>query len=506
MRVLRIALQRFLRRLRARLGVRPKCVRASVLSWVLTDGIATRPSPSPLLVGLGLMVAASLGLWGATGAAAGTFREVGDAPAVPPGLVTSGASPLEMIHGTLADGSDVDLYRIFVTAPAAFSATFLGGTVVDAQFFLFTGGGIGVTHDDDTPPGGIFGPTLALITPTGPGAYYLAISAFNQDALGPGALPIWANNPVNVERAPDGPGAPGPITGWAGIGTAGGEYWIRLTGCDAVLPAPQPGMWTETVDAPLAPPGQNTVGSGSLDYIYGAIADTLDADAYCIDIQNPATFSATVYGLPESDTQLFLLDASGFGVAFDDDDPAGGTPHSRITGTFVPGPGNYTLAISSFDRDILGAGAAQMWVDTLFSEERAPDDAGAGGPYAGWSDSGNGTGPYAIVLTGATFCNSTTAVPAARASDLSIAAFPNPEAPAVRIECSLPSAGPVRVGIYDLAGRRVRSLLDAPHSARALSLIWDGRDDRGLLLAPKVYVIRVEFAGRVAVRRVVLLQ
>jgi len=459
-----------------------------------------------ILLWTGLLLAL-LGPWGAPGAAASTFREVGDAPALPPGLVTSGPAPLEMIHGTLTDGSDVDLYRIFITAPAAFSATFLGGTAVDAQLFLFTGGGIGVTYDDDTPPGGIFGPTLALITPTVPGVYFLAISAFNQDALGPGGMPIWVSDPVNVERAPDGPGAPGPISGWAGIGTAGGEYWIRLTGCDAFVPAPQPGMWTETADAPLAPPGQNTVGSGSLDYIYGAIADTLDADAYCIDILNPATFSATVYGLPETDTQLFLLDASGFGVAFDDDDPAGGTPHSRISGTFVPGPGDYTLAISTFDRDILGAGAAQMWVDTLFSEERAPDDAGAGGPYAGWAGSAYGTGPYAIVLTGATFCNSTTQVPqAARPGDLSIAAFPNPAGPAVRIECSLPSAGPVRVGIYDLAGRRVRSLVDAAHSDRALSLTWDGRDDRGLLLAPKVYVIRLEFAGRVAVRRVVLLQ
>jgi len=336
-----------------------------------------------------ILLSAGLLLWGS--ASAGTYREVGDAPALPPGLVTSCTPPLELIHGTLADGSDVDLYRIFITTPAAFSATFLGGTAVDAQLFLFTGGGNGVTHDDDTPPGGIFGPTLALIPPTVPGPYYLAISAFNQDALGLGGLPIWASDPVNVERAPDGPGAPGPLTAWAGIGTAGGDYWIRLTGCDAFLPTPQAGMWAEPADAPLSPPGQNTVGTGSLDYIYGTIADTLDADAYCIDIVNPAAFSATVYGLPESDTQLFLLDASGFGVAFDDDDPAGGTPHSRITGTFVPGPGNYTLAISSFDRDILGAGAAPIWVDTLFSEERAPD--GAGGPYSGWVDAGNGTGP-----------------------------------------------------------------------------------------------------------------
>jgi hypothetical protein len=156
---------------------------------------------------------------------------------------------------------------------------------------------------------------------------------------------------------------------------------------------------------------------------------------------------------------------------------------------------------------VLGAGAAPIWVDTLFSEERAPDDAGAGGPYSGWADSGRGTGPYGIALTGATFCNLTTAVPpTASAGGLSIATFPNPATPAMRIVCSLPGAGPVRVGVFDLAGRRVRSLLDARSPDRALSLTWDGRDDHGARLAPKVYVIRLEFAGRVAARRVVLLK
>jgi hypothetical protein len=337
--------------------------------------------------------------------------------------------------------------------------------------------------------------------------YALAISAFNVDPVGAGLLPIWQSNPVNVERPPDGPGAPGPLTNWSGIGVTSGDYWIQLTGCDAFTPTTQTGMWFESGDAPLTPPGQNTLGSGALSYIYGALPDTLDADAYCIDITDPLNFSATVAALPETDTQLFLLTAGGNGVVFDDDDPAGGTSHSRISSALIPGPGYYTLMISSFDRDVLGALGQPMWVDTLFSEERPPDGAGAPGPFMGWIDGGKGTGPYGIVLTGATFCNSTTAVPpVARGGGLSIDAFPNPASPAIRIECMLPAAGPVRVGVYDLAGRRVRLLHDGPSPGRALALTWDGHDERGLALAPKVYVIRLEFAGQVLARRVVLLK
>jgi len=57
----RLAFLRFRHRLRAKLGVCPKCMRASalgsVLSWALTAGIATRPDPSPLLVGVCVLVA-----------------------------------------------------------------------------------------------------------------------------------------------------------------------------------------------------------------------------------------------------------------------------------------------------------------------------------------------------------------------------------------------------------------------------------------------------------------
>jgi hypothetical protein len=56
--------------------------------------------------------------------------------------------------------------------------------------------------------------------------------------------------------------------------------------------------------------------------------------------------------------------------------------------------------------------------------------------------------------------------------------------------------------IYDLLGRRVRTIRDVPNGA----IVWDGRDDDGRLVKPGIYFVRVEAGGRAAVARVALIQ
>jgi hypothetical protein len=53
-------------------------------------------------------------------------------------------------------------------------------------------------------------------------------------------------------------------------------------------------------------------------------------------------------------------------------------------------------------------------------------------------------------------------------------------------------SGELRVVVYDLAGRRVRHLLDAAAAGGPYAPAWDGRDDDGRIVAPGVYVLRVE--------------
>ncbi len=72
-------------------------------------------------------------------------------------------------------------------------------------------------------------------------------------------------------------------------------------------------------------------------------------------------------------------------------------------------------------------------------------------------------------------------------------ATPNPFNPAIIIELALKSPGRVRVRVYDVMGRVVRTLLDEHRSSAGLmSLVWDGRDSRGAGSASGVYFVKMD--------------
>ena len=74
---------------------------------------------------------------------------------------------------------------------------------------------------------------------------------------------------------------------------------------------------------------------------------------------------------------------------------------------------------------------------------------------------------------------------------LSMRVHPNPFNPMTTIELSLPDAGTVELAIYDVSGRKVRSLFSGIRGAGAHTLVWDGSDDSGKRLASGVYLVRV---------------
>ncbi len=68
---------------------------------------------------------------------------------------------------------------------------------------------------------------------------------------------------------------------------------------------------------------------------------------------------------------------------------------------------------------------------------------------------------------------------------------PNPFNPSTTIQFSLPQAGPVSLSIYDVNGRRVRTLVDGRADVGRHSVIWDGRDALGREVASGVYLYRL---------------
>jgi hypothetical protein len=191
-----------------------------------------------------LALSTILGVVSASPALAQVWAEAGDAGDLPATAQNPiGAGPLAAITGALPTGTDGDLYCIRIDNPQAFTATTCNTTVFDTQLWLFRPDGNGVSHNDDDPGGCGLQSTLTGAFVGAAGSYLLGISGYNRDPNGPNGL-IWLNTPFNVERAPDGPGAPGPVISWGGTGGTG-TYRINLTGvsyCEAATSV-EPTTW-----------------------------------------------------------------------------------------------------------------------------------------------------------------------------------------------------------------------------------------------------------------------
>jgi hypothetical protein len=135
------------------------------------------------------------------------------------------------------------LFLINITA-ADFGASTVGtaGKLADTILALFDADGNGVYYNDDAEGEHTLRSRLPVGHPLGPqadGCYYLAMTGDHRHPVSAGGL-IWEPMPYDVVRAPDGPGAPGPLTGFLGNHN-GGTYTVELTGanCGCALPKPK---------------------------------------------------------------------------------------------------------------------------------------------------------------------------------------------------------------------------------------------------------------------------
>lgn len=83
---------------------------------------------------------------------------------------------------------------------------------------------------------------------------------------------------------------------------------------------------------------------------------------------------------------------------------------------------------------------------------------------------------------------------------------PNPFNPQTTIHWSQKQAGPVSLGIIDLRGRLVKTLSNRHYSAGDHHLPWDGTDSSGAGVESGVFFYRLESAGQVETRSLVLVR
>jgi hypothetical protein len=162
-------------------------------------------------------------------------------------------------------------------------------------------------------------------------------------------------------------------------------------------------VWDEVVngggDAGDLPDGAQVVaGSGSVSRITGVV-DAGNADMFRINICDSSVFQASTVEGADFDTQLWLFNTDGTGVAFNDDTTGG---QSVIDNSLVTSNGEYLLAISGYNYDAVDASGQLIWNNTPFGGVRGPDGPGAASPISAWAGA-SGDGDYTIRLNGACF-------------------------------------------------------------------------------------------------------
>ena len=83
---------------------------------------------------------------------------------------------------------------------------------------------------------------------------------------------------------------------------------------------------------------------------------------------------------------------------------------------------------------------------------------------------------------------------------------PNPFNPQTRINFELSQPGRARLAIFDVTGRRVKTMHDGHLESGPHSLVWQGRDDGGRPVASGVYYLRMESVEGVHHRKMMLLK
>ncbi|MDD3095608.1 MAG: FlgD immunoglobulin-like domain containing protein, partial [Candidatus Marinimicrobia bacterium] len=84
--------------------------------------------------------------------------------------------------------------------------------------------------------------------------------------------------------------------------------------------------------------------------------------------------------------------------------------------------------------------------------------------------------------------------------------YPNPFNPTTTINFDLPTTADVKLVIYDIAGRKIRTLVNGHIDAGYKKIVWNGRDDWGNGVATGMYIYRLVAGDFVDVKKMTFLK
>ena len=85
-------------------------------------------------------------------------------------------------------------------------------------------------------------------------------------------------------------------------------------------------------------------------------------------------------------------------------------------------------------------------------------------------------------------------------------AYPNPFNPTTTLKYEMGSAGPVSINVFDVNGRKIRSLYNGIQIPGQHEVRWDAKDDRGRSMSSGVYLFNVNVGGKTQTAKTLLLK
>ena len=134
------------------------------------------------------------------------------------------------------------------------------------------------------------------------------------------------------------------------------------------------------------------------------------------------------------------------------------------------------------------------------------DQEGTNGSYEYWITAVDSAGNEsdasdiaAVVLS----ASAQTAVPTVFALEQN---YPNPFNPSTQIRYALPEATSVTITVYDMMGRKVRTLVQDAQSAGYHTALWNATNDRGLPVSAGMYIYTLQAGDHHHMKKMILLK
>jgi hypothetical protein len=84
--------------------------------------------------------------------------------------------------------------------------------------------------------------------------------------------------------------------------------------------------------------------------------------------------------------------------------------------------------------------------------------------------------------------------------------YPNPFNPSTTITFSVPQRENVKIVVFDILGKLVKTVVDKEVGAGNYSVVWEGKDDNGEKVASGMYLYRIQAGSFSAVKKMLMVK